>query len=154
APLLCAGLIGYRSLKLGGPGQELGIYGFGAEAHIVAQVAQFERRSFYAFTRPGDTAAQDFARSLGAEWAGGSDEAPPVPLDVASIVAPGGARVPAAGEAMAKGGTVVAGGIHTRDIPSFRYELLWHERIVRSVANLTRDDAIEFLALAPQVPVK
>jgi len=154
APLLCAGLIGYRSLKVGGPGQTLGIYGFGAAAHIVAQVAQFERRRIFAFTRPGDTAAQDFARSLGAEWAGGSDETPPAPLDVAIIFAPVGELVPAALKAMAKGGTVVCGGIHMSDIPSFPYELLWHERIVRSVANLTRDDATEFLELAPQVPVK
>lgn len=154
APLLCAGLIGYRSLKLGGPGQELGIYGFGAAAHIVAQVAQFEKRRVYAFTRPGDTAAREFARSLGAEWAGGSDEAPPASLDVAIIFAPVGALLPTALEAMARGGTVVCGGIHMSDIPSFRYELLWHERVVRSVANLTRKDAIEFLALAPQVPVK
>lgn len=154
APLLCAGLIGYRSLKLGGPGRELGIFGFGAAAHIVAQVARFEGRRVYAFTRPGDTAAQEFARSLGAEWAGGSDETPPCPLDVAIIFAPVGALVPAALKGMARGGTVVCGGIHMSDIPSFPYELLWHERVVRSVANLEREDAREFLALAPKVPVE
>ncbi len=154
APLLCAGLIGYRSLKLGGPGGELGIFGFGAAAHIIAQVARFEGRRVYAFTRPGDAAAQEFARSLGAEWAGGSDEAPPCPLDVAIIFAPFGALVPAALKGMARGGTVVCGGIHMSDIPSFPYELLWHERVVRSVANLERDDAKEFLELAPKVPVE
>ncbi len=154
APLLCAGLIGYRSLKLGGPGQELGIYGFGAAAHIVAQIARFEGRRVYAFTRPGDVAAQEFARSLGVEWAGGSDEAPPRPLDVAIIFAPVGPLVPAALKVMARGGTVVCGGIHMSDIPSFPYEILWHERVVRSVANLERADATEFLALAPQVPVE
>lgn len=154
APLLCAGLIGYRSLKLAGPGRELGIYGFGAAAHIVAQVAKFEGQRIYAFTRPGDRVAQEFARSLGAEWAGGSDELPPRPLDVAIIFAPVGALVPAALKAMARGGRVVCGGIHMSDIPAFPYELLWHEREVRSVANLTREDATEFLALAPKVPVK
>lgn len=154
APLLCAGLIGYRSLKLAGPGPELGIYGFGAAAHIVAQVARFQGRRVYAFTRPGDAAAQQFARDLGAEWAGGSDETPPRPLDVAIIFAPVGALVPTALAAMARGGTVVCGGIHMSDIPSFPYELLWHERVLRSVANLTREDATEFLALAPQVPVE
>lgn len=154
APLLCAGLIGYRSLKLAGPGRELGIYGFGAAAHIVAQVAKYEGRRIYAFTRPGDKAAQEFARSLGAEWAGGSDELPPRPLDVAIIFAPVGTLVPAALQAMVRGGRVVCGGIHMSDIPSFPYELLWHEREVRSVANLTREDATEFLALAPKVPVK
>lgn len=154
APLLCAGLIGYRSLKLGGPGQELGIYGFGAAAHIVAQIAHFEGRRVYAFTRPGDVAAQEFARSLGVEWAGGSDEAPPRPLDVAIIFAPVGPLVPAALKVMARGGTVVCGGIHMSDIPSIPYEILWHERVVRSVANLERADATEFLALAPQVPVE
>lgn len=154
APLLCAGLIGYRSLKLAGSGQELGIYGFGAAAHIVALVARFQSWRFYAFTRPGDTAAQQFALSLGAEWAGGSDEPPPVPLDAAIIFAPVGALVPAALSGLARGGTVVCGGIHMSDIPSFPYHVLWYERVLRSVANLTREDASEFLALAPQVPVK
>ncbi len=154
APLLCAGLIGYRSLKLAGPGRNLGIYGFGAAAHIVAQVARFEGRRFFAFTRPGDMAAQDFARALGAEWAGGSDESPPEQLDTAIIFAPVGALVPEALAATAWGGTVVCGGIHMSDIPSFPYDLLWHERVLRSVANLTREDAAEFLALAPQVPVE
>lgn len=154
APLLCAGLIGYRSLKLAGAGRELGIYGFGAAAHIVAQVARFQGWRIHAFTRPGDTAAQQFALSLGAEWAGGSDELPTVPLDAAILFAPVGALVPAALAGMARGGTVVCGGIHMSDIPSFPYDLLWHERVLRSVANLTRDDASEFLALAPQVPVK
>lgn len=154
APLLCAGLIGYRSLKLGGPGDELGIYGFGAAAHIIAQVARFQGRRIYAFTRPGDATAQQFARSLGAVWAGGSDEIPPQPLDVAIIFAPVGGLVPAALAAMARGGTVVCGGIHMSDIPSFPYDLLWYERVLRSVANLTREDAREFLELAPQVPVE
>jgi propanol-preferring alcohol dehydrogenase len=161
APLLCAGLIGYRSLKLareplgGGeaPGR-LGIYGFGAAAHIVAQVARAGGSEIYAFTRPGDTAAQDFAKALGAVWAGGSDETPPQALDAAIIFAPVGALVPAALKAVRKGGVVVCGGIHMSDIPSFPYEILWEERILRSVANLTRADAREFLALAPTVPVK
>jgi propanol-preferring alcohol dehydrogenase len=154
APLLCAGLIGYRSLKLAGPGKRLGIYGFGAAAHIVAQVARYEGREVYAFTRPGDSRAQDFARELGAVWIGGSDEMPPEPLDAAIIFAPVGALVPAALRAVRKGGVVVCGGIHMSDIPSFPYEILWEERVLRSVANLTRDDAREFLALAPKVPVK
>jgi alcohol dehydrogenase, propanol-preferring len=159
APLLCAGLIGYRSLKLAttppaGDVARLGIYGFGAAAHIVAQVAAAERREVYAFTRPGDEPAQDFARQLGAVWAGGSDQTAPAPLDAAIIFAPVGALVPAALRAVRKGGIVVCGGIHMSDIPSFPYEILWEERILRSVANLTRDDAREFLALAPQVPVK
>ena len=154
APLLCAGLIGYRSLKMAGPGKKLGIYGFGAAAHIVAQVALWEGRSVYAFTRPGDTAAQDFAKSLGCCWAGGSGERPPVDLDAAIIFAPAGALVPAALRAVRKGGIVVCGGIHMSDIPSFPYSILWGERAVRSVANLTRRDAAEFLSLAPQVPVK
>jgi propanol-preferring alcohol dehydrogenase len=154
APLLCAGLIGYRSLKLAGPGKRLGIYGFGAAAHIVAQVARYEGREVYAFTRPGDSRAQDFARELGAVWIGGSDEMPPEPLDAAIIFAPAGALVPAALRAVRKGGVVVCGGIHMSDIPSFPYEILWEERVLRSVANLTRDDAREFLALAPKVPVK
>jgi alcohol dehydrogenase, propanol-preferring len=159
APLLCAGLIGYRSLKLArnplkGHLSRLGIYGFGAAAHIVAQVARAQRSEVYAFTRPGDRAAQDFARGLGAVWAGGSDEAPPKPLDAAIIFAPVGALVPAALNAVRKGGVVVCGGIHMSDIPSFSYDILWEERVLRSVANLTRDDAREFLALAPKVPVK
>jgi propanol-preferring alcohol dehydrogenase len=158
APLLCAGLIGYRSLKLAvaplaGEVSRLGIYGFGAAAHIVAQVAKSQGREVYAFTRPGDRPAQDFARSLGAVWAGGSDEAPPQALDAAIIFAPAGALVPAALEAVRKGGVVVCGGIHMSDIPSFPYEILWEERVLRSVANLTREDAREFLALAPNVPV-
>jgi alcohol dehydrogenase, propanol-preferring len=159
APLLCAGLIGYRSLKmtgnpvLGTPSR-LGIYGFGAAAHIVAQVARHEGREIYAFTRAGDAKAQEFARELGAVWVGGSNEMPPEPLDAAIIFAPVGALVPAALKAVRKGGVVVCGGIHMSDIPSFPYEILWEERVVRSVANLTRDDAREFLALAPKVPVK
>ncbi len=159
APLLCAGLIGYRSLKMTGqpaPGQpsRLGIYGFGAAAHIVAQVARYQGREIYAFTRPGDEKAQEFAKGLGAVWAGGSDETAPEPLDAAIIFASVGALVPAALKAVRKGGVVVCGGIHMSDIPSFPYEILWEERVLRSVANLTRDDAREFLALAPKVPVK
>src|SRR5712675_1922145 len=154
APLLCAGLIGYRTLRLAGEGEQIGIYGFGAAAHIVAQVARHQGRQVFAFTRPGDTAAQQFARSLGAVWAGGSDERPPEPLDAALIFAPVGAVVPAALAATRKGGTVVCGGIHMSDIPSFPYRLLWEERVVRSVANLTRRDAEEFLALAARVPLR
>ena len=154
APLLCAGLIGYRALKMAGHGRALGIYGFGAAAHIVAQVAVFEGRNVYAFTRPGDTAAQQFARSNGCCWAGGSDERPATQLDAAIIFAPAGELIPAALRAVRKGGTVVCGGIHMTDIPSFRYNLLWGERTVCSVANVTRRDAMEFLALAPKVPVK
>jgi propanol-preferring alcohol dehydrogenase len=154
APLLCAGLIGYRSLKMTGDAARLGIYGFGAAAHIVAQVARYQGREIYAFTRPGDDRAQDFARALGAVWAGGSNEAPPERLDAAIIFAPLGALVPAALKASRKGGVVVCGGIHMSDIPSFAYEILWEERVVRSVANLTRADAREFLALAPQAGVK
>jgi alcohol dehydrogenase, propanol-preferring len=158
APLLCAGLIGYRSLKLAreplkGDIKRLGIYGFGAAAHIVAQVARAQGAEVYAFTRPGDRAAQDFARGLGAVWAGGSDETPPKPLDAAVIFAPVGALVPLALKAVRKGGVVVCGGIHMSDIPSFPYGLLWEERVLRSVANLTRADAREFLALAPTIPV-
>jgi alcohol dehydrogenase, propanol-preferring len=149
APLLCAGLIGYRTLRLAGDAPRLGIYGFGAAAHILAQVARHQGRQVYAFTRPGDIAAQDFARGLGAVWAGGSDETPPEKLDAALIFAPVGALVPAALAATRKGGTVVCGGIHMSDIPAFAYRLLWDERTVRSVANLTRRDAEEFLALAP-----
>ncbi|MDH3229640.1 MAG: zinc-dependent alcohol dehydrogenase family protein [Alphaproteobacteria bacterium] len=154
APLLCAGLIGHRALVMAGAARRLGIYGFGAAAHIVAQVARHEGRAVYAVTRPGDTAAQDFARSLGAAWAGGSDAAPPDELDAAIIFAPVGALVPAALRAVAKGGTVVCAGIHMSDIPSFPYEILWGERTVRSVANLTRKDGEDFLALAPKVPVR
>ncbi len=154
APLLCAGLIGYRSLKFAGPGKRLGIYGFGAAAHIVAQVARHQGREIYAFTRPGDNTAQSFALGLGAVWAGGSDAMPPQPLDAAIIFAPVGALVPAALKAVRKGGVVVCGGIHMSDIPSFPYEILWEERVLRSVANLTRDDAREFLALAPKASVK
>lgn len=154
APLLCAGLIGYRSLRMAGDAGLIGIYGFGAAAHIVAQVARWEGRRIFAFTRRGDTAAQDFARRLGAEWAGASDDAPPEPLDAAILFAPVGGLVPAALRAVEKGGTVVCGGIHMSDIPAFPYEILWGERIVRSVANLTRRDGEEFLALAPRVPVR
>ena len=153
APLLCAGLIGYRALRLAGEGERIGIYGFGAAAHIVAQVARHQGRRIYAFTRPSDNAAQEFARDLGAVWAGGSGETPPEPLDAALIFAPVGALVPAALAATRKGGTVVCGGIHMSDIPSFPYALLWEERVIRSVANLTRQDAEEFLALAPRAGV-
>jgi propanol-preferring alcohol dehydrogenase len=154
APLLCAGLIGYRSLVMAGDAEHLGIYGFGAAAHIVAQVARYQGRKIYAFTRPGDAEAQRFAREMGADWVGGSLEAPPVDLDAAIIFAPVGELVPAALKAVAKGGTVVCGGIHMSDIPSFPYEILWGERVLRSVANLTRKDGEEFLALAPKVPVR
>jgi propanol-preferring alcohol dehydrogenase len=154
APLLCAGLIGYRSLVLAGPARRLGLYGFGAAAHIVAQVARYQGREVFAFTRPGDVAAQEFARSLGVAWAGDSTAPPPTPLDAAIIFAPVGALVPAALQAVRKGGVVVCGGIHMSDIPSFPYELLWGERMVRSVANLTRRDGEEFLALAPRIPVR
>ena len=154
APLMCAGLIGYRTLRMAGDAQRLGIYGFGAAAHIVAQVARHQGRRLFAFTRPGDTAAQHFARSLGAEWAGDSTILPPEQLDAALIFAPVGALVPAALAATRKGGTVVCGGIHMSDIPSFPYRLMWEERVVRSVANLTRRDAQEFLALAPKAGVR
>jgi len=154
APLLCAGLIGYRSLRLAGDGGRLGLYGFGAAAHIVAQVALHERRRLFGFVRAGDEDARGFALELGCEWAGWSDELPPEELDAAIVFAPVGALVPAALRALAKGGTVVCAGIHMSDIPSFPYELLWDERVVRSVANLTRRDGEEFLALAPQVPVR
>jgi len=153
APLLCAGLIGYRALRLAGDAERLGLYGFGAAAHIAVQVARHRGQRVFAFTKPGDTAGQDFARGLGAVWAGGSDRLPPEPLDAALIFAPVGALVPAALAATAKGGTVVCAGIHMSDIPSFPYHLLWQERVIRSVANLTRADGEEFLALAPQVPV-
>ncbi len=155
APLLCAGLIGYRALRMTGNARRLGFYGFGAAAHILVQVARWQGREVLAFTRPGDTAAQELARSLGAAWAGGSDEDPGgAPLDAAVIFAPVGALVPAALAAVRPGGTVVCAGIHMSDIPSFPYALLWGERTLRSVANLTRADAREFLALAPRVPVR
>ena len=154
APLLCAGLIGYRALRFAGDGARLGLYGFGASAHIIAQVARHQGRRVFAFTRPGDEEGQQFARGLGAEWAGGSDERPPEELDAAIVFAPVGELVPAALRVLAKGGVVVCAGIHMSDIPSFPYELLWEERVVRSVANLTRRDGEEFLALAPQVPVR
>jgi alcohol dehydrogenase, propanol-preferring len=154
APLLCAGLIGYRALGMCGDARRLGLYGFGAAAHILAQVATWQGRRVFAFTRPGDMAAQTFALELGAAWAGGSDEAPPDELDAAIVFASDGALVPLALRAVAPGGTVVCGGIHMSDIPAFPYADLWEERSVRSVANLTRGDAEEFLALAPRVPVK
>jgi alcohol dehydrogenase, propanol-preferring len=154
APLLCAGLIGYRALAMAGDGERLGIYGFGAAAHIVAQVARHQGRKVFAFTRPGDAAGQRFALGLGAVWAGASTEAPPEPLDAAILFAPVGALVPAALRAVAKGGTVVCAGIHMSDVPAFPYSLLWGERRIVSVANLTRADGEAFLALAPKVPVK
>jgi alcohol dehydrogenase, propanol-preferring len=154
APLLCAGLIGWRSLVMAGDGECLGLYGFGAAAHIVAQVARWQGRRLFAFTRPGDAAAQAFARRLGAEWAGGSDERPPDELDAAILFAPVGALVPAALATIRPGGTVVCGGIHMSDIPSFPYDLLWREKRIVSVANLTRRDGEDFLALAPKVPVR
>jgi len=154
APLLCAGLIGYRSLRLAGDAERLGLYGFGASAHIVAQVARHEGRRLFGFVRRGDEEGRAFALELGCEWAGWSDELPPEQLDAAIVFAPVGALVPAALAALAKGGSVVCAGIHMSDIPSFPYELLWEERSVRSVANLTRRDGEEFLALAPQVPVR
>lgn len=153
APLLCAGLIGYRSLKFCSDARRLGIYGFGAAAHIIAQVAKWQGREIYAFTRPGDAAAQALAKQVGAQWAGDSTSTSPVELDAAIIFAPVGALVPAALKAVRKGGVVVCGGIHMSDIPSIPYSLLWGERVVRSVANLTRQDAREFLALAGQVPI-
>jgi alcohol dehydrogenase, propanol-preferring len=154
APLLCAGLIGYRSLRTAGDAERLGLYGFGASAHIIAQVAAHQGRRVFAFTSPGRTETQQFALDLGAAWAGGSDERPPEELDAAIIFAPVGALVPVALRAVAKGGVVVCAGIHMSDIPSFPYEILWSERVVRSVANLTRKDGEEFLALAPKVPVR
>src|SRR4051794_38139448 len=153
APLLCAGLIGFRTLRLAGDAERLGIYGFGAAAHMVAQVALHEGRRVFAFVRDGDERAERFAREVGAEWAGGSSEPPPEELDAALIFAPVGELVPAALRATAKGGTVVCGGIHMSDIPSFPYELLWGERVLRSVANLTRHDGNEFLELAPRIPI-
>ncbi len=154
APLLCAGLIGYRSLRLAGDAERLGLYGFGASAHIVAQVARHQGRRVFAFTRPGDEAGQAFARDLGAEWAGDSTGRPPEELDAAIVFAPVGDLVPLALAALAKGGSVVCAGIHMSDIPSFPYRFLWEERSVRSVANLTRQDGEEFLALAPRIPVR
>jgi propanol-preferring alcohol dehydrogenase len=154
APLLCAGLIGYRSLRMAGDARRLGLYGFGAAAHIIAQVARWQGRQVFAFTSPGDTEAQTFARELGAVWAGGSNQPAPEMLDAAIIFAPVGPLVPAALRAVERGGTVVCAGIHMSPIPSFSYDILWGERVVRSVANLTRADGDEFLALAPKVPVK
>jgi len=154
APLLCAGLIGYRALRLAGDAERVGLYGFGASAHLLCQVAAWQGRRVFAFTRPGDTEGQAFARSLGAEWAGGSDEAPPEPLDAALIFAPAGPLVTTALRALERGGVVVCAGIHMSDIPSFPYDDLWLERQIRSVANLTRDDGEELLALAPQVPLR
>jgi propanol-preferring alcohol dehydrogenase len=154
APLLCAGLIGHRALRLAGDARVLGLYGFGASAHLCAQVARFEGRTVFAFTRRGDRARQAFARSLGAAWAGDSESAPPEPLDAAILFAPAGELVPRALAAVRRGGTVVCAGIHMSDIPSFSYALLWGERSVRSVANLTRRDGEEFLALAARVPVR
>jgi alcohol dehydrogenase, propanol-preferring len=154
APLLCAGLIGYRALRMCGEASRLGLYGFGAAAHILAQLARWQGRRVYAFTRPGDEAAQTFALELGAEWAGGSEDSPPQPLDAAILFAPAGELVPLALRAVAPGGTVVCGGIHMSDIPSFPYSDLWQERSVRSVANLTRRDAREMLELAPRAGVR
>jgi propanol-preferring alcohol dehydrogenase len=154
APLLCAGLIGYRSLVKAGNGKRLGIYGFGAAAHIVAQVAKYQQREIYAFTRPTDDEAKKFALDLGAVWAGGSNDLPPKKLDAAIIFAPVGDLVPQALKAVGKGGTVVCGGIHMTDIPSFPYSILWEERSICSVANLTRRDGEEFMALAPKIPVR
>ncbi len=154
APLLCAGLIGYRALRLAGDAERLGFYGFGASAHIVAQVARHQRRRLFGFVRHGDEEGRRFALELGCEWAGWSDELPPEELDAAIVFAPAGELVPAALRALARGGRVVCAGIHMSDIPSFPYELLWEERSVRSVANLTRQDGEELLALAPQVPVR
>ncbi len=153
APLLCAGLIGYRTLRAGGDARRLGIYGFGAAAHIATQVARYEGREVFAFTRPGDKPAQDFARFITGGWVGGSDELPPEPLDAALIFAPAGELVPAALRALAPGGTVVCGGIHMSEIPAFSYDILWKERSIRSVANLTRRDAEEFLPLAAKIPI-
>jgi len=154
APLLCAGLIGYRSLRKAGDAQTLGFYGFGSAAHILTQVANYQSKKVYAFTRPGDTKGQDFARSLGVEWAGGSETLPPEKLDAAIIFAPVGKLVPQALKAVKKGGSVVCAGIHMSDIPSFPYSDLWEERSIESVANLTRRDGVEFMKLAPKVPVE
>jgi alcohol dehydrogenase, propanol-preferring len=154
APLLCAGPIGWRSLKAAGDGRTIGVYGFGAAGHIIAQVCRWQGRRVFAFTRPGDVAGQAFARSMGAQWAGGSDEKPPEPLDAAILFAPVGALVPAALAAVRKGGRVICGGIHMSDIPAFPYSLLWEERSIASVANLTRADGHEFLAVAPEAKVR
>ena len=154
APLLCAGLIGYRALRLAGDATRLGLYGFGSSAHLIAQVARWQGRRVFAFTREGDVEGQELARSLGAEWAGASEEQPPEPLDAAIVFAPVGALVPVALRALEKGGVVVCAGIHMSNIPSFPYELLWEERVVRSVANLTRQDGEELLELAPRVPIE
>lgn len=154
APLLCASLIGYRALRMAGRAKRIGFYGFGAAAHIAIQVARHQDQQVYAFTKPGDDRGQDFARGLGAVWAGGSDELPPEALDAAVIFAPVGALVPAALRAIARGGTVVCAGIHMSDIPRFPYDILWEERVVRSVANLTRQDGEEFFAIAAQIPVR
>jgi propanol-preferring alcohol dehydrogenase len=154
APLLCGGLIGYRALRFTGHARRLGLYGFGSAAHMICQVAVHQGREVFAFTRPGDERTEEFARSLGATWAGGTDETPPEELDAAIIFAPAGELVPRALRLLAPGGTVVCAGIHMSDIPSFAYEDLWHERTIRSVANLTRRDGEEFIALAPKVPVR
>jgi propanol-preferring alcohol dehydrogenase len=154
APLLCAGMLGYRSLRKAGDAVRLGIYGFGSAAHLIIQVALYQKRSVFAFTRPGDKEKQEFARSMGATWAGGSDEMPPEKLDAAIIFAPVGALVPAALRALAKGGIIVCGGIHMSDIPSFPYADLWQERAIGSVANLTRQDGAEFLELAARIPLQ
>src|SRR5262245_21508988 len=154
APLMCAGLIGYRALRMAGPARRLGLYGFGAAAHLALQIARHLGQRVFAFTRPGDEVGQAFARSLGAQWAGGSDVLPEEPLDAAIIFAPVGALVPAALAAVGKGGTVVCAGIHMSDIPSFPYRLLWEERVLRSVANLTRRDGEEFFSIAAQIPVR
>ena len=154
APLLCGGLIGYRALRFTGDAATLGLFGFGSAAHMICQVAVHQGREVYAFTRPGDERTQEFAKSLGASWAGGTDEVAPVQLDAAIIFAPAGELVPGALKLLAPGGTVVCAGIHMSDIPSFPYEDLWHERTIRSVANLTRRDGEEFIALAPKVPVR
>ncbi len=154
APLLCAGLIGFRTYRKAGDAKRLGFYGFGAAAHLISQIALYEGREIYAFTRPGDRKAQDFARSMGAAWAGDSDKPSPEELDAALIFAPVGPLVPAALRAVCKGGVVVCGGIHMSDIPSFPYSILWEEREIVSVANLTREDGKEFMAIAPKVPVK
>ncbi len=154
APLLCAGLIGYRALRMAGEARRLGLYGFGAAAHIIAQIARHQGREVYAFTRPGDAEGRRFALELGAAWAGGSDQTPPRPLDAALLFAPVGALVPAALKAVARGGTVVCAGIHMSEIPAFPYDILWGERCVRSVANLTRRDGAEFMALSKEVPIR
>jgi alcohol dehydrogenase, propanol-preferring len=153
APLLCAGLIGYRCLRFAGDAERIGIYGFGSAAHLVTQVARYQGRRVFAFTRPGDSEAQRFAGEVGAEWAGASDQSAPEPLDAAIVFAPVGALIPAALKALVKGGTVVAGGIHMSDIPAFAYHLLWGERVIRSVANLTRADGEDFFTIAPRIPI-